>query len=57
MLSTVMTADDEDAVQHELAQLQVEAASPVREPQVELPSVPTDEPVSQGSRMFLLNAS
>ncbi|KAF8521516.1 Snf7 family [Gautieria morchelliformis] len=47
MLSTVMTADDEDAVLRELSQLQAEAALPAEEPHVELPDAPEEEPVSQ----------
>ena len=54
MLSTVMTADDEDAVQRELAQLQTEAAPPVEESHVELPDAPEEEPVSQGAFLYLL---
>ena len=49
MLSNVMTADDEDSVQRELAEMQAEAAPLVDEPRIELPAAPDEEPVSQGS--------
>lgn len=45
MLSSIMTADDEDAVQRELMQLQAETAPSVQVPQVRLPDAPEEEPV------------
>lgn len=48
MLSNIMTADDEDAVQRELAQLQADAAPPVQEPHLQLPDAPVQEPVAHG---------
>lgn len=51
MLATQMTAEEEDAVQSELEQLEREAGIRIDEPQkettVKLPSAPQTEPVSQ----------
>ncbi len=47
MLATNMTAEEEDAVQSELEQLEREAGVRVDVPSVELPEAPTTEPVAQ----------
>ncbi|KAF8585514.1 hypothetical protein K439DRAFT_1033793 [Ramaria rubella] len=47
MLSTVMTADDEDAVQRELAELQAEATPLVQEPRIIFPDAPSEVPISE----------
>jgi charged multivesicular body protein 6 len=57
MLSNVMTADDEDAVQHELAQLQAEVAPPVQDPHIRLPNAPEQEPLEPyGSSLFVASS-
>ncbi|GAC77490.1 dehydrogenase kinase [Moesziomyces antarcticus T-34] len=47
MLATNMTAEEEDAVQSELEQLEREAGVRVDVPSVALPEAPTTEPVAQ----------
>ncbi|ETS60592.1 hypothetical protein PaG_05447 [Moesziomyces aphidis] len=47
MLATNMTAEEEDAVQSELEQLEREAGGRVDVPSVALPEAPTTEPVAQ----------